>query len=174
LSGIFGLFISVVVVLTMTLFWRLSSQRLKPFVLGWFPPEERVRAASVIDEVGRSFGGYVRGTLIAMALIGLLTGLGLFILAVPFALLLGFLAGLTELLPYIGPWISGSVAVLVALVAVDPLKAVHVVLLFFLIFEVEGSVIRPLVMRRQVRVGPLLVIVSVLVGINLLGVVGAV
>src|SRR5262249_34661617 len=84
LSGIMGLFVSLVVVLTMTLFWLMSSQRLKAFVVGLLPLEERARAASVIGEVGRSFGGYVRGTLIAMVLIGLLTALGLFILAVPF------------------------------------------------------------------------------------------
>src|SRR5262249_53342933 len=132
LSSIFGVFISLVVVLTMTLFWLMSSQRLQPFVIGLFPPEGRARAADVIDEVGRSFGGYVRGTLIAMVLIGLLTGVGLFILVVPYALLLGFIAGLTEVLPYLGPWISGAVAVIVALVAVDPFKALQVILLFFL------------------------------------------
>src|SRR5262249_31143347 len=141
LSGILGMFISLVVVLTMTLFWLMSSQRLKPFIVGLFPPDERERAASVLGEVGRSFGGYVRGTLISMVLIGLLTGLGLFILAVPYALLLGFVAGLTELLPYIGPWISGTVAVVVALVAVDPFKAIQVVLLFVLIQELEGNVV---------------------------------
>jgi predicted PurR-regulated permease PerM len=174
LSGVLGLFISLVVVLTMTLFWLMSSQRLKPFVVGLLPPAEREHAANVISEVSRSFGGYVRGTLISMVLIGSLTGLGLFLLAVPYALLLGFLAALTELLPYIGPWISGAVAVTVALVAVDPFKAVQVVLLFLLIQELEGNVVQPVVMSRQVHVDPLLVIVSVLIGINLLGVVGAI
>jgi predicted PurR-regulated permease PerM len=174
LSGILSLFISLVVVLTMTLFWLMSSQRLQPFVVGLFPPNEREHVASVISEVGRSFGGYVRGTLITMLLIALLAWLGLLILGVPYELLLGVVAGLTELLPYIGPWISGSIAVLVALVAVDPLKAVQVIILFLLIYEIEANVIRPLVMSKQVHVDPLLVIVSVLIGINMLGVIGAI
>ena len=130
--------------------------------------------ASVISEVGKSFGGYVRGALITMILIGLPAWLGLLILGVPYQLLLGVVAGLTELLPYIGPWISGSIAVLVALVAVDPLKAVQVIILFLLIYEIEGNIIRSLVMSKQVHVDPLLVIVSVLIGINMLGVIGAI
>lgn len=174
LSGLLGLFIDVVIVLTMTLFWLMSTQRLKPFVVGLFPPDQRERASAVIGEIGQSFGGYVRGTLIAMALIGSLTAVGLFVLDVPYALLLGLLAGLTELLPYIGPWISGTMATIVALVAVDPLKALEVVLLFLLIQEIEGNVIEPLVMNRQVHVDPLLVIISVLIGLDLLGVIGAI
>jgi putative heme transporter len=174
LSGVLGLFISLVVVLTMTLFWLMSSQRLQPFVIGLFPPDEREHAANVITDVSRNFGGYVRGTFVTMLLIGLLTALGLFVLGVPYALLLGIVAGLTELLPYIGPWISGTVAIIVALLAVDPLKAIQVVILFVLISEIEGNIIEPMVMSRQVSVDPLLVIVSVLIGLNLLGVVGAI
>ena len=56
--------------------------------------------------------------------------MGLALLGVPYALLLGVLAGLLELIPYLGPWISGSIAVLVALVAVDPFKALQVIALF--------------------------------------------
>ena len=158
----------------MTLFWLMASERLKPFIVGLFPAETQDRAAGILTEIGRGFGGYIRGTLISMVLIGGCTAAGLAILGVPYALLLGVLAGLTELLPYLGPWISGSVSVLVALIAVDPGKALQVVVLFLLIQELEGNVIQPLVMSRAVNVDPLLVIVSVLIGINLLGIIGAI
>lgn len=174
LSGLFALFINLVIVLTMTLFWLMSSAKLKSFVVGLFPPQSQEHASLVIGEVGTSFGGYVRGTLISMVLIGLISGLGLAILGVPYALLLGIVAGFTELLPYIGPWISGTVAVLVALFAVDPIKALEVIVLFILVQEIEGNVVQPLVMSRSVHVDPLLVIVSVLIGISLLGVIGAI
>jgi predicted PurR-regulated permease PerM len=173
-SGILGLFISLVIVLTMTLFWLTSTERLRPFVVGLFPPQEQARVGGVITEIGQGFGGYVRGTIISMVLIGLVTGVGLLLLGVPYALLLGLVAGLTELLPYLGPWISGTVAVVVATLTVGPLKGVEVVILFILIQELEGNVIQPLVMSRAVHVDPLLVIVAVLVGINVLGIIGAV
>jgi putative heme transporter len=174
LKGILGIFIDLVIVLTMTLFWLLSSRTLKTFVVGLLPPPSQAHWSSVIGEVSIAFGGYVRGTLISMVIIGTITGAGLALLGVPYALLLGLLAALTELLPYLGPWISGTVSVILALIAVGPLKAVEVVILFILIQELEGNVVEPMVMSRSVHIDPLLVIVAVLVGINLLGIIGAV
>jgi predicted PurR-regulated permease PerM len=124
--------------------------------------------------MGRSLGGYVRGVLIAMVLIGVFTGLGLGVLGVPYALLLGVLAGLTEAIPYIGPWLSGAVAVIVSLVTVDPLKAVEVLVLFLLVQQLEGNLVQPLVMSRSVHLDPLLVLVAILIGSELLGLMGAV
>jgi len=173
-AGIFSSIISVVVVLTMALFWLLSSAKLKPFVISLFPVSMQEQATDVIAELGRTLGGYVQGTAIGMVLIGALTSIGLLILGAPYALLLGVLAGLLELLPYLGPWISGMAAVLVALIAVDPIKAIEVAILFVLIQQIEGNVVQPLVMSRAVHVDPLLVIVAVLIGIELMGIVGAI
>jgi predicted PurR-regulated permease PerM len=174
LTGVFSLFINAVILLTMTLFWFLATDELKPFIVGLFPPASQDHASRVFTEIGRAFGGYIRGTLIAMLLIGGLTGGGLALLGVPYAMLLGILAGFTELLPYLGPWISGTVSVLVALITVDPGKALQVVLLFLLIQNIEGNVIEPLVMSRAVKINPLVVIVAVLIGLDLLGIVGAI
>jgi predicted PurR-regulated permease PerM len=173
-SGAFGLLISIVVVLTMAAFWLGSSARLQPFVLSLFPERARPQARDVLHDLGRSLGGYVRGVLIAMLLIGLLSGIGLTLLGVPYAVVLGVLAGLTELIPYLGPWISGGVAILIALIAVDPLKALEVFVLFNVVQQVEGNAVQPLVMSREVHVDPLTVIVAVLIGSALLGLSGAV
>lgn len=174
LTNLFSLFINAVIVLTMTLFWLTGSTKLKSFVVGLFPPQSQEHASLVIGEIGRSFGGYVRGILISMVLIGLITSLGLIVLGIPYALLLGALAGLTALLPYIGPWVSGTIAVLLTLIALGPAKSLEVVILFFLIFVLEGELVQPLVMSRSVKVDPLVVLVSVLIGLSLLGVIGAI
>jgi putative heme transporter len=174
LQGIFGIFIQVVVVLTMTVFWLLSSPKLKSFVVGLFPVVSQDQASGVFTSIGRAFSGYVYGTLVRMAVIGTLSGIGLAILQVPYALLLGVLAGVTELIPYLGPWISGSISVVLALVAVGPGKALEVAILFILVFELEGNVVQPLVLSRTVHVDPLLVILAVLLGISLVGIIGAV
>src|SRR5215831_9647524 len=109
-----------------------------------------------------------------MLLIGSLTWLGMALLGMPYALLLGILAGLTELIPYLGPWISGTVAVIVALVAVDPAKALQVVVVFVIIQEVESNLVEPLVMSWAVNVDPLLVLIAIIVGAETLGVIGAI
>jgi predicted PurR-regulated permease PerM len=174
LQGIFVIFIQVIAVLTMSVFWLLSSPKLKQFVVGLFPAASRDQASAVLTGIGRAFSGYVYGTLVRMIVIGTLSGIGLAILQVPYALLLGILAGVTELIPYLGPWISGSISVVVALITVGPGKAVEVAILFILVFELEGNVVQPLVLSRTVHVDPLLVIIAVLLGISLLGIIGAV
>jgi predicted PurR-regulated permease PerM len=174
LSGAFGLLLSVVVIITMSIFWLMSAGKLRAFVLGLAPEPRRANGALVFSDLGRTLGGWVRGTLVAMLLIGALTALGLWLLGVPYALLLGIVAGLTELIPYLGPWISGAIAVVVTLLTVDPLKALEVVILFIIIQEIEGNLVQPLVMSWAVHIDPLLVLIAIVVGAEALGLVGAV
>lgn len=174
LSGAFGGLLSVVVTITLTVFWLSSSAKLRAFFISLFPERAQPQLDLIFEDIGRSLGGYIRGVLIAMVLIGIFTGLGLTVLGVPYALLLGVLAGLTECIPYLGPWLSGVVAVLVALVTVDPLKALEVVILFLVVQQVEGNLIQPFVMSRSVHLDPLLILVAILIGSELLGLMGAV
>ena len=175
LTGLLSLLINTVIVLTMSLFWLGSSTRFKSFFVELFPLEKRQLVSVVTAQMSRSLGGWVLGTLIAMFLIGSLTALGLLLVGVPYALLIGILAGLTELIPYLGPWISGTVAVVVTLFTTgDPLKVVWVIVVFLIIQEVEGNVIEPLVMHKAVKLDPWLVLVAILIGGELLGLIGVI
>jgi predicted PurR-regulated permease PerM len=173
-GGLFNLLIRGVLLLTLTLFWLLASDRLKPYLLDLLPSARREQADVILASMGRSLGGYVRGVLIAMLLIGVLTTTGLLLLHVPYALVLGLLAGLTELIPYVGPWISGTVAVVVALVTAGPGLALGVIVLFVVVQTVEGNAVQPLVMSRAVHLDPFLVLVAIVVGSELLGFLGAI
>jgi predicted PurR-regulated permease PerM len=165
--------LSIVLVVTMSVFWLMSAGKLRDFALALTPERSREDGTLLFSDLGRTLGGWVRGTLVAMLLIGAFTALGLALLGVPYALLLGLLAGLLEIIPYLGPWISGSVAVVVALVAVDPFKALQVVALFLIVQLAEGNLVQPLVMSWAVRVDPLLVLVAITLGVQVLGLVGA-
>src|SRR5262249_28421019 len=143
-------------------------------LLDLLPSARREQASAILSSMGRSLGGYVRGVLIAMVLIGLLTSVGLLILRVPYALVLGLLAGLTELIPYVGPWISGTAAVIVALVTTGPALALGVIVLFLVVQTVEGNAVQPLVMSRAVHLDPFLVLVAIVVGSELIGLWGAI
>lgn len=124
--------------------------------------------------MSRQLGGYLRGVVINMTAIGALSGGGLALLGVPYPALLGVLAGLTETLPFIGPWIGGSPAVLIALLTLGPLKAGEVIVLYMVIQQIEGNTLVPFVMYRTVDLNPLTVIVAVIIGGALFGIVGAV
>jgi predicted PurR-regulated permease PerM len=170
-SGIFnGIF-----VLTTTFFWLTNTDQLKPFVVGLFPPSLQPTVSDIISETGTRMGGYLRGVLVDMVFIGVVTGLALWLLGVPYALLLGLFAGLTEALPYIGPFLGGTAAALVALGADGPVKGIIVAALYFLgIQQFEGSVLVPIVMNRTVKLNPLVILLAVLIGGTVLGVIGAV
>lgn len=171
---IVDLLFNSILVLLMAFFWLTTIDDLKPFVVGLFPPRAQATAASVLHEMGRKIGGYLRGVVVNMAVIGMLSGLGDWVLGVPYPLLLGILAGLTEIIPFIGPFLGGAVAALLALVAVGPVKALEVVVLYVLIQQIEGNALVPLVMNRVVELNPLTVVVAVLLGGALLGLIGGV
>ena len=168
------LIFNALLILLIAFLWLTSIGRLRPFALGLLPASARPVAQVMIDESSRRLGGYLRGVLVNMAAIGTLSGLGLALLGVPYAVLLGVLAGLTELIPFLGPWISGAAAVAVAGLAVDPLKAGEVVLLFMVLQQVEGNTLVPIVMNRTVELNPLLIVVAVLIGGALFGLAGSV
>ena len=168
------LIFSIVIVATIAFFWLTGVERLKPFVVGLFPAQAQSEAADIVSEMGHRIGGYLRGVVFNSFVIGILSGAADFLLHVPYPVLLGILAGLTELIPYFGPWISGGVAGLVALIAAGPLAAVEVIVAYIIIQQIEGNVLVPLVMMRAVHLNPLTVVIAVLLGTELMGIIGGI
>jgi predicted PurR-regulated permease PerM len=171
--NIINFLFNLLLVLTMSFFWLTSAHSLKPFVVGLFPERHQDRAGALLAELSANIGGYTRGVVVNMLVIATLTSIALTILGVPYALLLGILAGIFEVLPFIGPWISGSVAVLVALATGGPLKVVEVIIAFEIIQVVEGNTLVPIVMSRAAKLNPVVVIVAVVIGGSVLGIGGA-
>jgi predicted PurR-regulated permease PerM len=168
------LLLSAVVVAVMTFFWLTGVEQLRPFFVGLFPDGKQPLVDDMLSDISHRIGGYLRGVVFNMFVIGILTGVGDWLLGVPYAALLGILAGLTELLPLIGPWISGGVAVVVCLALATPLKAVEVIAFYIFIQQLEGNTLVPLVMMGPVDLNPLTVLVAVLLGVEVLGLVGGV
>ncbi len=165
---------AVFLVLSLALFWLTGADRLRPAVLGLLPIREQAHASSALEELGQSLGGYTRGAVINMLLIGGLTWLGLLILGVPYALLLGLATGLLQVIPLIGPWISGAMVALVALSSGGAPRMVAALILFVGLQQLEGAVIVPLVMSRSARLHPIVTLIATVIGGTLLGFFGAV
>jgi predicted PurR-regulated permease PerM len=135
------------------------------------PPSRRDRAAQALGAITANLRWWLAGQVFMMIAIGIMTGLGLWLLGIPLPLLLGLLAGVLEVVPYLGPWLSFIPAVLMALV-VGPWHVVFVTVLFLGIHILEGYVLGPLVQRKAVRLPPALTLVAqVLLG-TLLGLLG--
>ena len=169
-----GLLFEFIEILLIAFFWLTATAGLKEFVVGLLPTSAQDAARGIFAELSHNLGGYVRGVVINMIVIGLLSGAGVAVLGVPYPVLLGMIAALTEVLPIVGPWISGTVAVLVAVATQGLLKGVEVVALFAVIQTIEGNTLVPYVMYRTTALNPLTVLVAVLAGGTIMGLVGAV
>jgi predicted PurR-regulated permease PerM len=125
------------------------------------PPAKRAVVAESMDESERALRLWLKGQLIAMIVVGTLTGTGLWLLGMPSALVLGLLAGILEFIPFAGPILSAVPAVLLAL-AVSPDLAIWVVLLYLAVQQFEGYVLTPLVQQYAVDLPGVVLLFSLL------------
>lgn len=169
----FSNIIAVFTVLVITFYLLLERNNLDRYLLILFGPGQEKKAKEFVDRLEAKLGGWVRGELILMSVIGLLTYLGLVLLGIPYALPLAILAGLLEVVPTIGPIISAVPGVLLAL-TVSPVMALAATAMYFLVQQVENSLIVPKIMQKIAGVNPLITIISLTVGFKLAGVLGAV
>jgi predicted PurR-regulated permease PerM len=164
--------ISAVTILALVFFWMTERQRLQRFTLSFLPAERRggVREAWNIVEV--RLGGWVRGQLLLMISLGLMTGVAYTAMGLPSGPTLGVIAGLAEVVPLVGPALGVVPALLIA-AAFRPDLLVIVVAVYVLIQLAESNFLVPLVMRNAVGVSPFLLTVSLLIGAALGGILGA-
>ncbi len=160
-------------ILVISFYWLLVSDELGHWLILAVPPRHRGVARAITSDMGAKVGNWVRGQVILSLSIGIMTYLGLVILQVDFPVILAMWAAITELVPMVGPVIGAVPAVIIALLT-SPLQAVLVVLMYFIVQQLEANLLVPNVMHRQVGLHPLVVIVSLLIGGTLQGVVGAV
>jgi predicted PurR-regulated permease PerM len=125
----------------------------------------------LFGQIGKSMGGYLKGQTIASLCTGLLSMIGLFIVGIPYAFLLGSLAFVLNYIPYVGPFITGLVAALVGLF-ISPMKAVLGIAVVIAAQQITDNLITPRVMASEVNLHPTLVIFSLLVGGSLFGIPG--
>jgi predicted PurR-regulated permease PerM len=163
---------TILTLLTVVYFWLTEHARLQRYVLAFVPQDRRKRARDVWNSAETRLGMWVRGQLILMATIGVMTSVAYTLLGVPAALLLGLIAAIAEAIPIVGPLLGAIPAVLVA-ATVSPQLALAVAGVYLVLQLIEGNVLVPLVMRNTTGISPFLVILSVLIGGAAGGFVGA-
>ncbi|CAN5829047.1 hypothetical protein BH24BAC1_BH24BAC1_16710 [soil metagenome] len=121
-SATFGIFVDFIIILVIGIYLAANPTDMKEGVVRLVPIQKRNRAREVMETLGFTLWGWLKGTFLSMIIIGIITTVGLSVIGVPLALLLGVFAGIMEFIPNIGPFIAGVPAVLLAL-TVDPTKA---------------------------------------------------
>lgn len=153
-------------------YWLMEKRFLRQLVLSQFPDERGERVVRIWRNVEAKVGDWLRGQLILCLIIGTAAGIGYAIIGVKFWLLLAVLAGITELVPIIGPWIGGIPAVIMALT--DSWQKALIVAIFLGLLQLtENSILVPRVMKGAIGLSPLTVFVAILAGAEFMGVLGA-
>jgi predicted PurR-regulated permease PerM len=157
-----------------TLFFFLKDGRsIWLWLVGLFPGTSRAYLDEAARRAWRTLISYVRAT-VAVALVDAVgIGVGLAILGVPLVIPLAALVFLGAFIPIIGSFLAGSVAVLVALVSVGPIKALIALAVVILVMQVEGHILQPLLLGRAVHVHPLAVVLAIAAGLLIAGIFGA-
>jgi predicted PurR-regulated permease PerM len=170
--SIFSNVLSVVSVLIFAFYLLLIREKLND-QLGLFFGEDKVKSITrVFDQLETRLGGWARGELILMFLIGIFSYVGLILLGIPYALPLAILAGLLEIVPYFGPIISAIPPIIIGL-SISPLTALATVALAILIHQSENYLLVPKIMEKSVGVSPIIVLLALAIGFRLIGIVGA-
>jgi predicted PurR-regulated permease PerM len=137
------------------------------------PPRSRRLAGEALDDAGISLRLWLMGQLISMVVVGLLTGVGLWLAGAPSSIALGVIAGLTEGIPYLGPFIGAVPGLLVAL-TVSPETALWALLVYVAVQQIEGNTLVPVIHRTMVSLPPALTLFWIVAAGLLFGVLGLV
>ncbi len=169
LAGLLGDFVLVVVI---GVYWLTAHDQAVEFVLPLFPLGRRSVIAQVITEIEDALSNYVRGVIFVAFFVGIANFAILTLLRVPNAVTLGFIVGVTTILPLIGGYIGAGTAVLLALL-VSPINAVFALGTFILVQQVETHYLTPRVMSQSVGLNPIMIIIFLFIGFTVGGVIGA-
>lgn len=167
-SGVF----SILTVLVISFYFMLERKMIKNQFIMLLPKKYQEKGMETITQIERKIGLWLRGQLILSFAIGFSTWIGLTLLGIPFALPLGLLAGILEIVPTIGPIISAVPAIIVGL-TISPGIAVSVVVFYILLQMLENNILVPKIMEKAVGLNPIVIIIGVLIGSKFLGILGA-
>jgi len=163
---------ALVMLLLIGLFLALNPALYVSGLTRLFAPELRPRVRAALEEVGRVLRGWLLGQFIAMVFVGVVTGLGLWLLGVPLALGLGILSGLLTFVPVVGAVITVIPALLLGF-AQSPSTALEVAALYLGVHVVESYAVEPYVQSRAIALPPALALVALVVMAALFGLAGA-
>ncbi len=171
-GAVFSTILSLFTIAFLSLFMLLEAPNLRKGVLGSIKPERRTEIEAIAHRVSRQVTSYVLGTVALSVTFGVVVLVAMLILGVPFAVLVGLWVALVAMIPLVGGLIAAVPTVLIALLH-SPSAGIVMLIVFVGFQLIENHFLYPVVMSRSVRMNPLWVLLSVLIGANLGGVFGS-
>lgn len=169
--GVISGMVAVVTIFVISFYLLLEEEAWRKVYKGIVPAEFYDSITESTKKITYKLGAWLRGQLFIMLVVGFFTTAGLLIVGTPFALTLGVVAFLGEIVPIIGQWISAAVGVIVAL-TVSPLHALLAMIVYVIVQQAETHILIPKVMSKAVGLNPVAVIIAILIGYKVYGILG--
>jgi len=170
-SNVINIALAVIVSIYLLIDKDHLNYQYRVFVKAFFNEKKANRILEISDLTSKTFSDYIGGQIIDAIIVGVLCTIGLSILKIPYAVLIGTIVGFTNIIPYFGPWI-GSVPGVLILLMIKPIYAVIFVVFVIVLQQVDGNIIYPNIVGSSVGLGALFVTFAIIVGGGLFGLLG--
>lgn len=170
-SGTFGTLANAALIMVIGFYLAIRPSLYATGIVRLVPRHRRARAEELLEALGNALRWWLVGRIISMVAIGVLTALALWLIDMPLALGLGFVAGVLSFVPFIGPILSAVPAALIALLQ-GPWQLVSVVLIYMFVQFIEGNIVTPLAQERMVALPPAVLLLSQVLMGSFLGITG--
>ncbi|MFA7319658.1 MAG: AI-2E family transporter [Parcubacteria group bacterium] len=171
--GVFSGLISTIVVFSMAFYMVMTEDGIKKFVVSITPQKKKAYAANLTDRIKDKIGKWMAGQLVLMVIIFALDYIGLSLIGIPYALVLAILAGILEIVPYVGPIVAAVPGVILGFL-VSPVTGLLALVIYTIAQQFEAHVVVPQIMKKAVGLNPVATIAAILIGFNLAGALGAI
>ncbi|WP_214827707.1 AI-2E family transporter [Exiguobacterium algae] len=163
--------ITVVVIPFMLLYMLLDGKRLPDAIVKLLPSSYEKETRHILHDMHETVRSYVNAQILVAFFVGITSLIGLWIVGVDYAILLALFMMVTNIIPYVGPFLGAAPAVVVAFIQ-DPIKVLWVIVVIIIVQQIESNVISPLIQGKSLKVHPLTIIIVLLVAGNLAGLIG--
>ena len=170
--GVIHVLITLIIGIILSIYILLDMPKIKQTVRSILPEGRRDEVIGLADKVGGVMGGFFRGQLLVALFVGVASAVGLTIVGIPFAAVVGLIAGVFNLVPLIGPFIGAIPAVILALLSDQPIDAVWAGVVLLAVQQIDNHIISPNVMARTVKLHPITVMLALLAAGSLFGIFG--
>ena len=173
ISTLTGLILAIVTVPFILFYLLKDGEKLPKYILKLMPPRMRADTAQVMKEADKQISAYIQGQILVAISIGIMVFIGFLIIGMEYALLLGVLAMITSVVPYLGPIIAITPAAIIAIVT-SPFMLVKLAIVWTVVQLVEGKFISPQIMGKSLHIHPITIIFVLLTSGSLFGVPGVI
>jgi len=154
------------------LFYMLKDgEKFVPAISRFLPRKQRPEIIQLLHKMGDTISSYISGQVIECLFVGTFTVIGYMLISQPYGLLLGVIAGFTNIIPYVGPYIGIAPSLIVAFTR-SPAQVIYVIIVVIIVQQVDGNLIYPNIIGRTLKIHPLTIIILLLAAGNIAGILG--